>query len=80
MDYREMAIKTVKIACQDLMDRADEIIPKGESITDIDVIMHIPSLTDDSECIPTISVQVDGYVSRIAFEKICEMLNQRWKK
>ena len=77
MDYREMAIETVKIACQDLMDRVEEIIPKTEGITDIDVILHIPTLTDNRECLPTISVQIDGYASRIAAEKICEMLNRR---
>ncbi len=65
-----MAIESVKIACQDLMDRAEEIIPETESIFGINVELHIPTMTDRSDSIPSLKVTVEAYPKRVAIEKI----------
>lgn len=77
MTYREMAIETIKIACQDTLDRVEQIVPDVDGITDIDVVIHIPTLTDDSAVIPEITIKTAAYTSRIATEKIFDMLTQR---
>ena len=69
LSYREMAVEILKIAGQDLIDRADEIIPYAEMATNIDVVMHIPTLTDDPDVIPTIKIIGDFFVHRISQEK-----------
>ena len=56
------------------MDKAEDIIPKTEGIIGVDVIIHIPSLTDDPDIIPTIDIKTKAYTSRIASEKIIELL------
>lgn len=73
MTYREMAIETINIACKDLMERAEKLIPDTEGITGVDLVLHIPSLTDDSNVLPTITIQTDAYTSRVAAEKIAMM-------
>lgn len=37
MTYREMAIETLKLIGQELIDRAEELIPNTEGIKSIDV-------------------------------------------
>lgn len=74
MTYREMAIETIKIACQDTLDRVEEIVPDIDCITDIDVVIHIPTLTDDAAVIPEIKIMTNAYIRRVAAEKIFDML------
>ena len=58
MTYREMAIEVAKIAGQELVERADELIPNAEGIKDIDIWIRIPSISDDALDIPDIQVNV----------------------
>ena len=76
MTYREMAIKVIKMACSDLMERAEELVPDTEAITNVDVVLHIPSLMDEGNCVPTIHVKTDCYASRILADEICNMLSR----
>ena len=76
MTYREMAIETIKIACQDTLDRVEEIVPDIDCITDIDVVIHIPTLTDDAAVIPEIKIMTNAYIRRVAAEKIFDMLTK----
>ena len=76
MTYREMTIETIKIACQDLIDRAEELIPDVDCVTGINVVMKIPSLSDRVDCIPTVKVVTDCYTSRVAAEKIIDMMKE----
>jgi hypothetical protein len=69
-----MVLKTIKIACNDLSERAEELIPDAEGITDIKVVLRIPALTDQADCVPAIHVETDCYVKRIAAEEIYKML------
>ena len=46
MTYREMAIETLKLIGQELIDRAEELIPNTEGIKRIDVWTSIPTMSD----------------------------------
>lgn len=76
LSYREMAVEILKIAGQELIDRADEIIPYAEMATNIDVVMHIPTLTDDPDVVPTIKIVGDFFVHRVSQEKIIDLIKR----
>lgn len=73
MTYREMAVESVKIAGQELIDRADELICKTDCIKDINIWITIPSLTDDPNVIPEIEVQTNVYPRRETISKIFDI-------
>ena len=76
MNYREMTLEVIKIACQDLIDRADDLVPDTDGIYDIDINLHIPSLTDDAACIPEVTLKIGTYSTRVASEKIFDLLRK----
>lgn len=76
MTYREMAVKTVKLAGQELIDRAEELIPNATNVREIDIWIRIPSLSSDTFDVPEIEVQTDVYPSRVTFEKYVELLHE----
>lgn len=76
MTYREMAVKTVKLAGQELIDRAEELIPNATNVKNIDIWIRIPSLSSDTFDVPEIEVQTDVYPSRVTFEKYVELLHE----
>ena len=63
MSYRERAVETVKMMAQDLLDRADELIPDAKKIKEVNIWLRIPTLTDDIDNLPEIQVNVDVYPS-----------------
>lgn len=73
MEYREMAIEMVKLMGQELIDRAEELIPNTEGIKDIDVWISIPTMSDSELCIPEIRVNTIAYPKRMALEKFMEL-------
>lgn len=76
MTYREMAVETVKLAGQELIDRAEELIPNAMMVKNIDIWIHIPSATDDQFSVPEIEVQTDVYPSRVSLEKYIDLLSE----
>jgi hypothetical protein len=76
MTYREMAVKTVKLAGQELIDRAEELIPNATNVRNIDIWIRIPSLSSDTFDVPEIEVQTDVYPSRVTFEKYVDLLHE----
>ena len=76
MTYREMAVKVAQIAGQELMDRAEELIPDTEGVKDIDIWIRIPSLSCDSLDIPEIQVNTNVYPKRTAVEKIVKLMSE----
>lgn len=66
MKYREMAIEMLKLMGQELIDRAEELIPSTEGIKDIDVWISIPMMSDGELCIPEIRVNTSAYPKRMA--------------
>ena len=73
MKYREMAIEILKLMGQELIDRAEELIPSTEGIKDIDVWISIPTMSDSDLCIPTIRVNTSAYPKRMALKKFMEL-------
>lgn len=73
MTYREMAIEMPKLMGQELIDRAEELIPNTEGIKDIDVWISIPTMSDSELCIPEIRVNTIAYPKRMVLEKFMEL-------
>lgn len=73
MTYREMAIEMLKLMGQELIDRAEELIPNTEGIKNIDVWTNIPTMSDSELCIPEIRVNTIAYPKRMALEKFMEL-------
>ena len=70
MTYREMAIATVKMACQDVIDRVEDIIPKDTSAAfDIKLSISIPTMSDNPTDIPHFEVSMSSYPARHTFEE-----------
>lgn len=76
MTYREMAIEVAKIAGQELVERADELIPNAEGIKDIDIWIRIPSISDDALDIPDIQVNVNVYPKKIAVDRMIRLMSE----
>ena len=74
MNYREMAVAVCKIAGQDLIERADDLIPNVEGVKNINIWIRIPSLTDDSLCVPEIEVSTNVYPRQEIVFKIANLL------
>ena len=75
MTYREMVIETIKLACQDLIDRAEILIPQCDSVCSTRVTLTIPTLSDNSNDLPGIKVEVDALPNRTTFEKMYDLTN-----
>ena len=75
MTYREKAIAICRIAGEEMIERAEELIPNTEGVTEIDIRIRIPSMTDDPYLIPEICVETDVYPRRIAMEKIEKVIH-----
>lgn len=69
MTYRERAIEIIKIAGQELIERAEELIPNTEGIKDLDIWIRIPSETDDPYLIPEIQINTELYPRRKTLEE-----------
>lgn len=72
-----MAVEITKIAGQELVDRADELIPDTEGVKEIDIWIRIPSLSDDSFNVPEIQVNTNVYPKYGSVEKIIKMISEK---
>ena len=79
LSYRERAIEVLKIAGQELIDRAEELICNTEYIKDINIWIRIPSLTDDPNVVPEIEVSTNVYPKRENLYKILELKERNSK-
>ena len=73
MKYREIAIEMLKLMGQELIDRAEELIPSTEGIKDMDVWISIPTMSDSEMYIPEIRVNTSAYPKRMALKKFMEL-------
>lgn len=76
MTYRDMAISACKIAGEELIQRAEELIANAEGIKDIDIWIRIPSLSDDPCCVPELQVTTNVYPKRT---NICKLVEEATK-
>lgn len=80
MTYREMAVSTMKLAGQELIDRAEELIPNATNVKNIDIWIRIPSLSCDTFDVPEIEVQTDVYPSSITLGKYVDLVSAAHEK
>lgn len=71
----------MKIVGQELVDRADKLIPDTEGVKDIDIFIRIPSLSNDPSnipgIIPDIQVNTNVYPNQGLVEKIIKLIAER---
>lgn len=75
MSYRERAVEAVKTMGQELIDRADELIPNAQRVSNINIWLRIPSLGETLE-MPEIEVEVDVLPSKIVINKMIKAENE----
>lgn len=73
MTYREMAVEALKLAGQELIDRAESLIPTAERIKNVDIWIRIPSLTDDTLDLPEIEVNTDVAPTSFMLDKFLSL-------
>ena len=72
MTYRDRAVAACKMAGEELVQRAEELIADTESVKGVDIWIRIPSLSDDPCCIPELQVTTNVYPKRINIYKLIE--------
>ena len=73
MTYRERAIEMPKLMGQELIDRAEELIPNTEGVKGLDVCISIPTMSKSELCVPEIRVNTSAYPKRMNLKKFMEL-------
>lgn len=73
MTYKEMVVKTVRMACQDLSEQIEDLVPDSEGLFEVTVKLKIPTRADRIEELPTFKVSVNGYPKRLTVEKMVDL-------
>lgn len=73
MTYRERAVATLKAFGEELINRAEELIPNAEKVKSINVWIKIPTLSDNMFDLPEMEVECEVYPSRVTLKKIMEI-------
>lgn len=74
MTYREQVIETTKLACQDIIDRIEELIPDTEGVISTEIHIRIPTMTDKADSLPTCEINTEVYPKMRTVEKIIDIL------
>ena len=77
MTYREMAIKTLKCFGEELINRAEELLPDAKMVKSINVWIRIPTLSDDVTNLPDMEVQCEVYPKRETLNKVISIMRSR---
>lgn len=72
MTYRDLAVSACKMAGEELIQRAEELILNTEGIKDVDIWIKIPSLSDDPCCVPEFNITTNVYPKRVNIYKLTE--------
>lgn len=75
MSYRERAVEAVKVFGQELVDRAEELVPEATRVKGLNIWIRIPSLSDNLNDIPEIEVSVDVFPKRDTIREFRNRLN-----
>ena len=77
MTYREMVIKTVNLACQDITNRIEELVPENmDGVFGVNMQINIPTLTDTLDSLPTFKISIEGYPKRECVETMIDILRE----
>lgn len=69
MKYREKAVEAIRLAGQELMNRAEEFVPDAERVINTEIVIRIPTNTE-VVIMPTLEVRTEVAPSRIMLDKI----------
>lgn len=75
MTYREQVMETTKLACQDIIDRIEELVPDTEGVISTEIHIRIPTMTDKTDSIPTCEIHTEVYPKMRTVEKIIEVIS-----
>ena len=73
MTYREKAIESVKAFGEELINRAEELIPCAEMVKSMNIWIKIPTLSDNILDLPEMEVECEVYPSRVTLDKIIKI-------
>lgn len=67
MKYREKAVEAVRLAGQELMNRAEEFVPNAERVINMEIVIKIPTDTAVPE-FPSLEVRTEVAPSQMMLE------------
>ena len=73
MTYRERAVAALKAFGEELINRAEELIPNAQKVKSINVWIKIPTLSDNTFDLPEMEIECEVYPSRVTLKKIMEI-------
>ena len=76
MTYRERAVAALKAFGEELINRAEELIPNAQKVKSINVWIKIPTLSDNISDLPEMEVECEVYPSRVTIDKIIGMKHE----
>lgn len=74
MTYREQVMEVTKLACQDIIDRIEELVPDTEGVISTEIHIRIPTMTDKTDSLPTCEINTEVYPKMRTVEKIIDIL------
>ena len=69
MKYREKAVEAIRMAGQELMNRAEEFVPNAERVINTEIVIRIPTDTEVPE-FPSLEVRTEVAPSQMMLEEI----------
>lgn len=76
--YRQQAIATIKMACQDVIDRIESIIPQDtQGAFEIYMSMKIPTMTENKFDIPSFTITMSSYPARETVQTYINQMKQK---
>jgi hypothetical protein len=69
MKYHEKAVEAIRLAGQELMNRAEEFVPNANRVINTEIVIRIPTDTGKIE-IPTLEVRTEVAPSQMMLEEI----------
>lgn len=75
MTYREQVMTITKLACQDVIDRIEELVPDTEGVISTEINIRIPTMTDRADSIPTYEIHTEVYPKMETAKKIVEVIS-----
>ena len=69
-------METTKLACQDVIDRIEELVPDIKGTISVEICIHIPTMADKSGSIPTYEIHTEVYPKMNTIEKIIDVFQK----
>lgn len=77
MKYREKAVEAVRLAGQELMNRAEEFVPNANRVINTEIVIRIPTDTAEPE-FPSLEVRTEVAPSQMMLEEMIDL--KEWRE